>query len=354
MKNPHTVRFWGSIDVMISYGNYSLPNFGRRYEAHAMTEQLTRLFELGIATPTPLTLHPAAVYLSSLTSGSRRTQLKALNAIARMLTNNSCDAMSVDWSKLRYQHTAAIRAVLMEKHSPATANRMLCALRRVLKEAFRLGLMSADDYGHAADINQVRGDSPLRGRVLKTSEIAALLLDCKNDGDLIGVRDAALIAVLSGSGLRRSEAVGLDKAHYNPEDGSMLVRLGKGGKSRTVYLPLGAVSALDAWLKVRGDAPGPLICGVLRGGHVKIQRMTDQAVMVILRKRATRAGVAVCSPHDFRRTFVTNLLSAGVDVLTVSRLAGHASPATTQKYDLRPEEAKRAAVQQHLHVPYDG
>ena len=319
-----------------------------------MTEQLTRLFDLGIATPTPLTLHPAAVYLSSLTSGSRRTQMKALNAIARMLTDDKCDAMSVDWSKLRYQHTAAIRAVLMEKHSTATANRMLCALRRVLREAFRLGLMSADDYGHAADIKSVRGDSLLRGRVLKTSEIAALLNQCKNDGDLIGVRDAALIAVLSGSGLRRSEMVALNLGDFEEEDGSMLVRQGKGGKSRTVYLPLGAVSALDAWLKVRGDAPGALICPVRRGDHVEIRRLTDQAVMVILRKRATRAGVAACSPHDFRRTFVTNLLSAGVDVLTVSRLAGHADPATTQKYDLRPEVAKRQAVQQHLHVPYDG
>jgi site-specific recombinase XerD len=82
--------------------------------------------------------------------------------------------------------------------------------------------------------------------------------------------------------------------------------------------------------------------------------MTDQAVMVILRKRALSAGVASFSPHDFRRTFITNLLSAGVDVLTVSQLAGHADPATSQKYDLRPEVAKRQAVQQHLHVPYDG
>lgn len=319
-----------------------------------MTEQLTRLFDLVLATPTPLTLHPAAVYLSSLTSGSRRTMQKALNAIARMLTNDLCDAMSVDWSKLRYQHTAAIRAVLMEKHSPATANRMLCALRRVLKEAFRLGLMSADDYGHAADVKNVRGDSHLRGRVLKKSEIAALLSNCKQDQDLIGVRDAALIAILSGSGLRRSEMVALNLGDFDPEDGSMLVRKGKGGKSRTVYLPLGAVSALDAWLKVRGDAPGALISPVRRGDHVEIRRLTDQAVMVILRKRATRAGVAACSPHDFRRTFVTNLLAAGVDVLTVSRLAGHADPATTQKYDLRPEVAKRQAVQQHLHVPYDG
>jgi integrase/recombinase XerD len=318
-----------------------------------MPEQLIQYTDLILATPTPLTLHPAAVYLSGLTAGSRRTMQKALNAIARLLTADEYDALSLDWSKLRYQHTAAIRAVLMAEYAPATVNRMLCALRRVLKEAFRLGLMSADDYAHAVDIKCVRGDSALRGRLLKTSEIAALLSDCKQSQDGIGVRDAALIAILSGSGLRRAEVVALDLGDYQSEDGSLQVRKGKGGKFRTVYLPAGAVAALDAWLNLRGNAAGALICPVRRGGHVHILRMTDQAVMVILQKRAKSSGVAPFSPHDFRRSFISNLLEAGVDVLTVSRLAGHSDPATTQKYDLRPEVAKRQAVQL-LNVPYDG
>ncbi len=80
--------------------------------------------------------------------------------------------------------------------------------------------------------------------------------------------------------------------------------------------------------------------------------MTDQAVMTMLRRRALQAGVATFSPHDFRRTFITELLSAGVDVLTTSRLAGHSDPATTQKYDHRSEDAKRKAVQL-LHIPYE-
>jgi site-specific recombinase XerD len=72
--------------------------------------------------------------------------------------------------------------------------------------------------------------------------------------------------------------------------------------------------------------------------------MTDQAVMAILKKRATNAGIEPFSPHDFRRTFISRLLESGADVLTVSQLAGHADPATTQKYDLRSETAKRQAV----------
>ena len=54
-----------------------------------------------------------------------------------------------DWASLRYQHTLALRTLLAERYKPATANKMLAALRRVLLEARRLGLMSPDNYAHA-------------------------------------------------------------------------------------------------------------------------------------------------------------------------------------------------------------
>lgn len=316
-----------------------------------MKELLTEPNDLVLKCATPLTRQPAAVYLSSLTAGSRRTMRKALNAIARLLTNDQCDALSLDWSKLRYQHTAALRAALMEQYAPTTTNRMLCALRRTLKEARRLGLMGADDYAAAVDLTSVRGESPLRGRVLKTTEIAALLKVCQNDPTPAGAKDAATIAILSGSGLRRSELVALEVRDFAPETGALQVRHGKGGKARLVYLPSGALAAVKAWLQVRGDQPGALICPVRRGGHIEIRSLTDQAVMTMLQRRAKQAGTDTFSPHDLRRTFVTNLLEAKVDVLTVSRLAGHSDPATTQKYDLRGEDAKRQAVQL-LHIPY--
>ncbi|NEQ26795.1 MAG: integrase, partial [Microcoleus sp. SIO2G3] len=90
---------------------------------------------LVLSTPPPLTQHPAAVYLTQLGFGSRRTMRQALDAIARLLTQNQADALTLDWSALRYPHTAAIRAILMETYAPTTANKMLCALRRTLKEA---------------------------------------------------------------------------------------------------------------------------------------------------------------------------------------------------------------------------
>jgi integrase len=269
----------------------------------------------------------------------------SLSAIAAMLTNGSCDAMTLDWAKLRYHHTAAVRAVLMEKYSPATTNKMLTALKRVLQEALKLELISEKDYKNSTDLRPVPGTKGLRGRALSRDEIAALMKVCCLDPTPSGARDAALIAILRGSGVRRRELVNLDYGHFDRETGALDVKDGKGGKDRTVYLSSQAKRVVLNWLKVRGDAPGPLLCPVSKGKRVIMRRLTSQAVLFILQKRGEEAHVADFSTHDFRRTFISDLLDAGVDLVTVQRLAGHSDPSTSSRYDRRPEAVKRRAVE---------
>ena len=230
-------------------------------------------------------------------------------------------------------------------------NKMLSALRGVLREAWRLGLMSAEDYHRAADLQAVRGETLPRGRALGAGELAALLRACSVDASPAGARDAALLALLYGGGLRRSEAVALDVADYDAETGALTIRSAKGRKDRTAYATNGAADALDDWLVIRGPEPGALFIPVNRGGRVLHRRMSGQAVMAIVAKRAREAGVAHASPHDLRRTFVSDLLDAGADITTVSKLAGHADVSTTSRYDRRGEVTKRKAAEL-LHVPY--
>lgn len=300
----------------------------------------------------PLDRHPAAVYLAGLAAGSRRTMRGALNEIAYLLTRDRLDAAALDWARLRYQHTAWIRAQLQEVYAPATVNKMLAALRGVLKQAWKLEQMTAEDYHRAIDLAPVKGSGLPRGRALPAGELRALFTSCAAARPTTGARDAALLAVLYGAGLRRAEAAALDLADYDRETGALTVH-GKGRKQRVTYAPAGGRSAIAAWLALRGEAPGPLFWPIDKAGRMAPRRMSDQAILGILARRARAAGVPAFSPHDLRRSFISDLLDANADLAAAQRLAGHENPVTTARYDRRGEQAKRKAAEL-LHVPYVG
>ncbi len=137
---------------------------------------------------------------------------------------------------------------------------------------------------------------------------------------------------------------------YDSDNGRLLIK-GKGNKERNAYPQDGASYALVDWLTVRGYEPGPMLLPINKAGKLTSRRLTNQAIYNMLRKRAAEASVKGFSPHDLRRTFVSDLLDAGADIATVARMAGHANVQTTARYDRRPEEAKRKAGRL-LHVPY--
>jgi site-specific recombinase XerD len=295
--------------------------------------------------------NPAAVYLASLGERSRRTIGGDLNAIAGIVSGGRFDAFSLQWEWIRYRHTAAIRSLLLERYAPATANRMLSALRGVLKAAWRLGQMPTEEYHRAIDLPAIKGETLPRGRAITGGELRSLFVICANDGSAHGARDAALLALLYGAGLRRAEVVALDLADYDSQSGEVRVLKGKGGKQRTAYATKGGKAALDAWLFLRGDVPGPLFLPIRKGGAIIHRRLDNQSVFDILVKRARQAGIKDVSPHDFRRTFISDLLDAGADIATVQKMAGHANVSTTARYDRRGEVAKQKASEL-LHVPF--
>jgi integrase/recombinase XerD len=213
------------------------------------------------------------------------------------------------------------------------------------------GLHAAKDYHRAADVPTIKAHTLPRGRALAFGEIAALMSVCGRDSSPAGIRDAALTAVLYGAGLRRSESVGLDLADYNVETGELAIRGAKGRKDRLGYATNGSADALKDWLVSRGGDPGPLFCRINKGGKITVRRLTDQAVLHVLKKRAVQASVASFSPHDLRRSFISDLLDAGADISTAQQLAGHSNVQTTARYDRRGEATKRK-VAELLHIPY--
>ena len=151
--------------------------------------------------------------------------------------------------------------------------------------------------------------------------------------------------------MRRQEVVRLDVADFDAETGAVTIRAGKGRKDRIAYASNGSLAALQAWVRIRGDESGPFFMPVMKGGRLVLRHLVPHAIYKMILKRAEQAGVKAFSPHDLRRSFVSDLLDAGADIATVQQLAGHAGIATTARYDRRGEQVKRRAVEL-LHVPF--
>src|SRR5919108_2525904 len=213
---------------------------------------------LSPAQAVPADRHPVKVYLARLDITSRRTMLTALNAAATRLTGGRLTAEHLPWASLGYQHMMALRTALAQSYSPATANRILTAVRSVLKECRRLGYISLEQQMRVSDIPPIRGERLPKGRMLTLDELTTLFRVCAEDLGPMGRRDAALIAVLYATGLRRSEVVGLDLCDYEATTGALIVRAGKGNKDRQLFTGSNAAQAIREWLAIRGTAPGAL------------------------------------------------------------------------------------------------
>jgi site-specific recombinase XerD len=251
--------------------------------------------------------------------------------------------------------------------APNTINRALAAVRwwarRLSDLALEDSTLEAGQVGvivkqaeRVTMVKDVTGSRKQRGRHLASGELAALLQTCEVDSSPAGLRDAVMIALAWATGIRRDEIAGLDYADFTSTgegEGELDIR-GKGDKDRVAYVFDGAFSFLQDWLQVRGDEPGPLFWAINKGGRLLPgTRLSGEALRQILEKRVVFAGVKSLTWHDFRRTFVGNLLDANTDLVTVQKLAGHSDPSTTSRYDRRGDEVKRKAVKV-LFVPYHG
>ena len=304
-----------------------------------------------VTVPGPTDTNPAAVYLAAKSSSAgRRGLVRSLDRAAEILTGGlATSGLVVNWPEVRYQHVAALRAKLIDDTtSAATINHTLAAVRGTMREAWRLGQIDAETLARIADVKNVKATRLPAGRHLNPGEIIRLFDACSGDTP-VDARDAAMLSLLYGCGLRRSEAIAVQLADYDA--GAVTIRHGKGDKERVAFCQPAGAAAVEAWIARRGRWPGALLCPLVKGGHIKQRAMTAQAVLMRLRFLAKRAKVERFSPHDLRRTFVGAMLEAGADIASVQQLAGHAAASTTARYDRRPADARRKAAAL-LPLPY--
>jgi site-specific recombinase XerD len=274
-----------------------------------------------------------------------------LSAAAAILEPGSL-AESFKWARLDHAAVARVLAALGEgRASAATRNLTRAALRKMAKVLFSMRLLDVEERQRIDDIPAVKGKRVPRGRALTQREVRRLFAACALDQSAAGRRDAALVAVLYGGGLRRDEASQLDLADFDARRGRLHVK-GKSGRDRMQPIGEHAVRAVRAWVAARGRHAGALFLTVDKFGRIGEHRLRGAAMEWKIKRLAERAAIERTSPHDLRRTFVTSLLDAGEDLATVSKAAAHRSITTTSIYDRRGDRAVEAAVAK-LPVPFD-
>jgi site-specific recombinase XerD len=163
-----------------------------------------------------------------------------------------------------------------------------------------------------------------------------------------GLRDRAILAVLLGCGLRRSEVAALTVAHVQQRDGRWCIvdLIGKHGRVRTIPMPTWVKVAQDAWTAGAGVAEGYVFRPVNRGGEVQGAGLSEKVVWQLRQGYAAAAGVAGIAPHDLRRSCAKMCRAAGGELDQIQLLLGHASVQTTERY--------LGTKQDLVHAPNDG
>ena len=296
---------------------------------------------------------PVALYLQRLAPSSRQTMRYVLQEAADRLGAEDVAIDEFPWHQLQPGHITALVAALREDgYAPNTSSLYVNAIRGVMNQAWQQNLITQD---HLLKIRAVKagGGSRLdKGRNLRRNLIRELMDVCAADPRPQGLRDAAIIAILYGSGMRKSESVNMDLWQVDVEQRSLQV-LGKGNKELIKFAPAWAFEKLEEWLAFRrANLPDGvsddtfLFNRIRRGNHITRDRLTKHAIYYIAKQRGRQVGVDIM-PHDFRRSFITRVIEE-YDVSIAQKLAHHANIATTVSYDVRDDNERRNVTDRFL------
>ncbi len=217
--------------------------------------------------------------------------------------------------------------------SASSVNQRLSAIRKLAAEAADNGLLDAQVAGGIRAVKGARQEGRRTGNWL-TREEAQGWLSAPDKRTMRGRRDCALLAVLIGCGLRRSEAANLTFEHVQQRDGRWVLvdLIGKRDKIRSVPMPNWAKAAIDGWSAASGITDGQVFRAVNKGDRVVGDGITPQAIYNIIVGYAGELQKQGVAPHDLRRTFAKLAHKGGAAIDQIQLSLGHESIQTTEEY----------------------
>jgi integrase len=272
---------------------------------------------------------------------SKRSYAKALDEVFTLCANRS--------QGLSRALLMEYRAAMVEKQlSASTVNVRLSAVRKLVGEAQRNGIIDAEDAANLAGVPNLSQKGTRLGNWL-TRDQAKELLTVPDRSTLKGKRDYVILSLLVGCALRRQELASLDIADIQLREGRWVVAdlRGKGGRVRTVAIPLWVKQSIDAWLVAAKIEKGHLLRPLSKSGKVIGDELGDWAIWSVVEQCAKEIGIEHFGAHDLRRTCAKLCRKNGGDLEQIKFLLGHSSIQTTERY-LGSEQDLAVAVNDNL------
>jgi site-specific recombinase XerD len=209
----------------------------------------------------------------------------------------------------------------------------MSAIRKLAAEAADNGLLAPELAAGIARVRSAKSVGIRMGNWLSVRQ-AQSLLNAPDVSTVRGLRDRAILAILLGCGLRRSEVAALTFAHVQQRDGRWCIvdLVGKHGRVRTAPMPTWVKLAIDAWTTAGDIADGHVFRPVSRADRVAGERLGEKVVWQMLQQYAEAVGLPGIAPHDLRRTCAKLCRAAGGELEQIQLLLGHASVQTTERY----------------------
>jgi integrase len=236
----------------------------------------------------------------------------------------------------------------MENLSPSTINVRMSAIRKLVGEARRNGLIGLEEAANLTDVPNVRQTGTRLGNWL-TREQAKELLGVPDRSKLKGKRDYVILALLVGCALRRQEVASLKIEDIQLREGRWVIidLRGKGGRIRTVAVPIWVKQGIDAWIAAAKIEKGRLLRPLSKSGKMVGDELGDWAIWSVVEQSSKQIGIEHFGAHDLRRTCAKLCRKNGGDLEQIKFLLGHSSIQTTERY-LGSEQEIAVAVNDNL------
>jgi site-specific recombinase XerD len=258
---------------------------------------------------------------------TRRSYERSLKMLAEWLGEKA-----LEYAILREYRAHLIK----QENSPQTINSHLAAIRFYAREMAKAGHLAVEQAQSLQAIENVKIKGRKLGNWLSIEDATKLL----NQPDIsvpAGLRDRAILALLIGAGLRRSEVVSLETRHFEKRDGRwMLIGVkGKHGRTRNIPIPDWVKAIVDQWTDRADIAVGVIIRPVSWSKEkfwIRDEPMDTSSLFKIVKKYSRDLGRFRIAPHDLRRTFARLAYEGDAPIKQIQLALGHAQQSTTETY----------------------